>query len=51
MSRGISADTARRLVVRGFFNELVAQIGIPEVEKHLMSAIEHELDKAEEATA
>ena len=28
MARGIPADEARRLVVRGFFAELVQQIGV-----------------------
>lgn len=43
MSRGISEADARRLVVRGFFAELIEQIGVPEVESHLMEAIETEL--------
>lgn len=43
MSRGISQADARRLVVRGFFAELIDQIGVPEVESHLMEAIEAEL--------
>ncbi|CAM2846278.1 Fe-S cluster assembly protein SufD [Actinomyces slackii] len=42
-SRGITETEARRLVVLGFFNEIVAEIGVPEVEERLMSAIEHEL--------
>ena len=43
MSRGIPADEARRLVVRGFFAEVVARIGVPELESRLTAAIEHEL--------
>jgi len=43
MSRGIPADEARRLVVRGFFAELVARIGVPDVESRLLAAIEAEL--------
>jgi Fe-S cluster assembly protein SufD len=43
MSRGIPANEARRLVVRGFFAELVARIGISDVEARLTAAIEHEL--------
>lgn len=43
MSRGISQADARRLVVRGFFAELINQIGVPEVEKHLMESVETEL--------
>ncbi|MFC0596979.1 Fe-S cluster assembly protein SufD [Streptomyces palmae] len=44
MSRGIPADEARRLVVRGFFAELVQQIGLPDVEERLLSKIEAELE-------
>jgi Fe-S cluster assembly protein SufD len=45
-ARGIPLDEARRLVVRGFFAELVAQIGLPEVEERLVAAIESELSSA-----
>ncbi|MCF3174685.1 Fe-S cluster assembly protein SufD [Streptomyces sioyaensis] len=44
MARGIPADEARRLVVRGFFAELVQQIGLPDVEERLMSKVEAELE-------
>ncbi|MGR8011234.1 Fe-S cluster assembly protein SufD [Streptomyces hypolithicus] len=43
MSRGIPADEARRLVVRGFFAELVQQIGLPDVEERLLIKIDAEL--------
>ncbi|MGW1548897.1 Fe-S cluster assembly protein SufD [Streptomyces sp. NPDC002346] len=43
MSRGIPAEDARRLVVRGFFAELVQQIGLPDVEARLLDKIEAEL--------
>lgn len=43
MSRGIPAEEARRLVVRGFFAELVQQIGLPDVEARLLDKIETEL--------
>ncbi|MDO5701618.1 MAG: Fe-S cluster assembly protein SufD [Bowdeniella nasicola] len=43
-SRGVPEDLARRLVVRGFFAELIAKIGVPEVQQPLMEAIEEELD-------
>lgn len=43
MSRGISETDARRLVVRGFFAELINQIGVPEVHEHLMESVETEL--------
>jgi Fe-S cluster assembly protein SufD len=46
MSRGIPADEARRLVVRGFFAELVQQIGLPDVEERLMAKVEAELEAA-----
>ena len=45
MSRGISEMDARRLVVRGFFAELINQIGVPEVIDHLMESVEAELAK------
>ncbi|MEV5970681.1 Fe-S cluster assembly protein SufD [Streptomyces sp. NPDC051921] len=44
MSRGIPAAEARRLVVRGFFAELVQQIGLPDVEERLIAKIEAELE-------
>ncbi|WP_030670414.1 Fe-S cluster assembly protein SufD [Streptomyces rimosus] len=44
MARGIPADEARRLVVRGFFTELVQQIGLPDVEERLIAKIEAELE-------
>ncbi|MDN4473080.1 Fe-S cluster assembly protein SufD [Demequina zhanjiangensis] len=47
-SRGISEDQARKLVVRGFFADLVREIGIPEVEEGLMKEIELELEHIEE---
>lgn len=43
MSRGIPADQARRLVVRGFFADVVRRIGVPRVEETLMTAIDAEL--------
>ncbi|MFP5346836.1 MAG: Fe-S cluster assembly protein SufD [Actinomycetes bacterium] len=42
-ARGIPEDEARRLVVRGFFADIVHQIGIPTVQEKLMEAIEAEL--------
>jgi Fe-S cluster assembly protein SufD len=39
-SRGIDAETARRLVVRGFFADVVQHIGIPELQDRLMHTIE-----------
>ncbi|MGW1839579.1 Fe-S cluster assembly protein SufD [Streptomyces sp. BBFR2] len=46
MARGIPAEEARRLVVRGFFAELIQQIGLPDVEERLMRKIEAELEAA-----
>jgi Fe-S cluster assembly protein SufD len=42
-SRGIDAETARRLVVRGFFADVVQQIGLPELQHRLMTTIEARL--------
>jgi Fe-S cluster assembly protein SufD len=42
-ARGIPEDQARRLVVRGFFGELIAKIAVPSVRDRLTDAIEHEL--------
>ncbi|MDI5963127.1 Fe-S cluster assembly protein SufD [Streptomyces sp. SL13] len=44
MARGIPAGEARRLVVRGFFAELVQQIGVADLEERLMAKIEQELE-------
>ncbi|MFJ8666000.1 Fe-S cluster assembly protein SufD [Streptomyces sp. NPDC093600] len=44
MARGIPETEARRLVVRGFFAELVQQIGLPDVEERLIAKIEAELE-------
>jgi Fe-S cluster assembly protein SufD len=44
MARGIPADDARRLVVRGFFAELVQQIGVDDIEERLLVKIDEELE-------
>ncbi len=44
MARGIPHDEARRLVVRGFFAELVQQIGVPDLEERLLAKIDKELE-------
>ncbi|MFF4753863.1 Fe-S cluster assembly protein SufD [Streptomyces sp. NPDC002514] len=44
MARGIPEHEARRLVVRGFFAELVQQIGVSDVEERLLAKIEEELE-------
>ena len=42
-SRGIPEDVARRLVVRGFFGEILARLPLPELRERLEAAIEAEL--------
>ncbi|MGX7828688.1 Fe-S cluster assembly protein SufD [Actinokineospora sp. 24-640] len=42
-ARGIPEDQARRLVVRGFFHELLMKIAVPSVRERLEAAIEAEL--------
>ena len=49
-SRGIPEEQARRLVVRGFFNEIIAKIAVPEIRERLTTAIEHELAITESRT-
>ncbi|MFK0127722.1 Fe-S cluster assembly protein SufD [Streptomyces nigra] len=44
MARGIPEHEARRLVVRGFFAELVQQIGVDDIEERLLAKIETELE-------
>ncbi|MFF0462383.1 Fe-S cluster assembly protein SufD [Streptomyces mexicanus] len=44
MARGIPEHEARRLVVRGFFAELVQQIGVKDIEERLLAKIEEELE-------
>ncbi|WP_405986436.1 Fe-S cluster assembly protein SufD [Streptomyces sp. NBC_00872] len=44
MARGIPETEARRLVVRGFFAELVQKIGLPDLEERLMTKIDAELE-------
>jgi len=43
MSRGIPAAEAKRLVVEGFFVEIIRRIGVPELEKQLLDAVRSEL--------
>jgi Fe-S cluster assembly protein SufD len=43
MARGIPEPEARRLVIRGFFGELIEQISVPEVRERVAAAIEEEL--------
>jgi Fe-S cluster assembly protein SufD len=45
MSRGISIEDARRLVVRGFFSEVISEIADSDVQDRLMNRIDAELIK------
>ncbi|OUZ08388.1 Fe-S cluster assembly protein SufD [Aeromicrobium sp. PE09-221] len=42
-SRGIEETEARRLVVHGFFNDIIRRIGVADLQERLTSAIEDEL--------
>jgi Fe-S cluster assembly protein SufD len=44
-SRGVSEKESRRLVVHGFFNDLIRRVGIPSVEEQLLATVEAELAK------
>jgi Fe-S cluster assembly protein SufD len=44
-SRGISEKEARRLVVHGFFTDLIRRIAVPELEDELAATVEAELAK------
>ena len=47
-ARGLTESESRRLVVRGFLNEIIQQIGVPEVESRLIESIEQELERGRE---
>ena len=44
-TRGIPADEARRMVVRGFFADVITQIGVAALEERLLAAVEAELER------
>lgn len=44
-SRGVSEKEAHRLVVHGFFNDLIRKIGVPQLEEQLTTTVEAELAK------
>ena len=46
LSRGIPEDVARRLVVRGFFNEVINQIPVESIRERLNAYVDEELDTA-----
>jgi Fe-S cluster assembly protein SufD len=49
MARGIPLAEARRLVIRGFFGQLIGKIGVPELRDRIAEEIEAELAVAPEA--
>jgi Fe-S cluster assembly protein SufD len=42
-SRGIGAEEARRLVVHGFFADIIRRIGVPAIQERLLRSVEAEL--------
>ncbi len=44
-ARGIPADEARRMVVRGFFADVINRIGVDALEERLLAAVEAELER------
>ncbi len=48
MARGIPMAEARRLVIRGFFGELISRIAVPELHERIMGSIETELARTEQ---
>jgi Fe-S cluster assembly protein SufD len=44
-SRGIDEDEARRLVVHGFFADIIKKMGVPSIEEQLLATVEAELEK------
>jgi Fe-S cluster assembly protein SufD len=51
MARGIPFEEARRLIIEGFFGELIAQIEVPELQERVTAAIERELTVPAAGTA
>lgn len=43
MSRGITEEDARKLVVRGFFAEIIDSLGVPSLSERLRESVEREL--------
>ena len=48
-SRGIPEREARRLVVHGFFWDIIRRIGVDDIEKKLLERVEREIDAVEAA--
>jgi Fe-S cluster assembly protein SufD len=51
MARGIPYEEARRLVIRGFFGELIGRIDVPELQARVAGAIEAELARSAKGVA
>jgi Fe-S cluster assembly protein SufD len=49
MARGIPLAEARRLVIRGFFGELIGKVGVPELRDRIAGSIEAELAGGQQA--
>jgi Fe-S cluster assembly protein SufD len=49
MARGIPLAEARRLVIRGFFGELIGRVGVPELRDRIAGSIEAELARGQQA--
>jgi Fe-S cluster assembly protein SufD len=45
-SRGIPEEEARRLVVHGFFADIIKRIGVRQIEQELLAAVEAELERS-----
>ncbi|HET9874286.1 MAG TPA: Fe-S cluster assembly protein SufD [Mycobacterium sp.] len=50
-ARGIPEEQARRLIVRGFFGEVISKIAVPAVRERLTEAVEQELAVTENRQA
>jgi Fe-S cluster assembly protein SufD len=46
MARGIPFEEARKLVIQGFFGQLIDTIEVPELRERIAAQIEAELTKA-----
>lgn len=47
-SRGIPENEARRLIVQGFFFDIIRRVGVPEIEQRLRAAVNAELSYSSE---
>jgi Fe-S cluster assembly protein SufD len=45
MARGIPMAEARRLVIRGFFGQLISRIAVPDLQDRITASIEAELTR------